>query len=59
VIINAFNTVGKLAAINDPVAERAVVGVSLTEPSVVDDKQFNSDIGAAASYLFQALLPQK
>ena len=39
VIVNSFDTVRELTAVNDPVSERAVVGVPFPEPAVVDDKQ--------------------
>ena len=34
----------ELAPINDPVAERAVVAVSLAEPAVVEDEQLDAEV---------------
>ena len=36
--------VGQLAPVDDPVAERAVVRVAVTEPAVVEDEQLDPEV---------------
>ena len=40
----AVEPVGQLAPVDDPVAERAVVGIALAEPAVVEDEQLDAEV---------------